>query len=356
MAWLLVIIAATLCFLSLWIVVPAPTMALLPLGVGVPELSPLLLAGAVVVAVLAWRGGGPLHYTALALCLPALLLLALPLAHYPRGVPLSLSQLTLGLTAGDVRVIPSVPMAAPGGVPLTVDVYRPMSPGPHPTVVQVYGGAWQRGAPGNDPTFATRLAAAGYVVFAIDYRHAPSWKWPAQLDDVRAAVAWVRMHASEYGADGSRLALFGRSAGGQLALMAGLPDPGVSAVVSFYGPVDLTQGWRTPPRPDPIDSRGVLETLLGGTPDQMPERYRSASPIGFVSPTAPRTLLVYGSRDHVVEARYGRQLHEALRAAGASSELVEIPWAEHAFDLIPGGLGGQVSLFHVERFLADVFK
>ena len=100
----------------------------------------------------------------------------------------------------------------------------------------------------------------------------------------------------------------------------------------------------------------MLEAFIGGTPDQMPERYQQASPITFVSATSPRTLLIYGSRDHIVQPHYGRNLHAALTAAGANSEFVEIPWGDHAFDALPAGLSGQLSLFHVERFLADVFK
>lgn len=356
LAWLVPIAAGALFFLSLWIVVPAPTMALLPLGVGVPEVSPVLLVAALVTGGLAWKGKRPGHTAALVLSVVAAALFSLPLAQYPHGAPLSVGSLVLGVAAGESRVTRGIQFAVPEGVPLTVDVHQPPSSGRFPAVVQIYGGAWQRGAPGDDGEFASRLASRGYVVFAIDYRHAPRWTWPAQRDDVRTALVWVRTHAHEYDADASALALVGRSAGGQLALVAAYQDPGVSAVVSYYGPVNLTQGWREPPRPDPIDSRSVLEAYLGGTPDQVADRYRDASPITHVSSKAPRTLLIYGARDHIVQVRFGRQLAERLRAAGASSELVEIPWAEHAFDAIPGGLSGQLSWFHTERFLASVFK
>ena len=70
----------------------------------------------------------------------------------------------------------------------------------------------------------------------------------------------------------------------------------------------------------------------------------------------PPTLLLYGSRDHIVEARFGRVLNDRLRAAGATSFLLELPWSEHAFDAVPNGLGGQVSLYYVERFLAEIFR
>jgi acetyl esterase/lipase len=97
-----------------------------------------------------------------------------------------------------------------------------------------------------------------------------------------------------------------------------------------------------------------LETYLGGTPDQSPERYRAASPITYVSAKVPPTLLLYGSRDHVVEAKFGRLLNDRLRAAGATSFLFELPWSEHAFDAVPSGLGGQVSLYYIERYLARI--
>jgi len=356
-SWVVLVLAAVLFFLSIWIVVPAPTLFLLTFSVGAPEMSPILLAPAVITAVVAWRGRGRVRRVACVLAASATVLLAVPLARYPWSVvPLSLDTLLAGVDLGQSGLNRGVPFAAPGGVQLTMDIYRPTTAGPHPAIVQIYGGAWQRGAPANDPAFAFRLASRGYVVFAIDYRHAPEWQWPAQLDDVQTALAWIREHGPSYGADPSRLALFGRSAGSQLAMVAGLQDPGVAAVISYYGPVNLTNGWRQPPRPDPIGSRAVLEALLGGTPDQMPDRYQHASPITYVSASAPPTLLIYGSRDHIVQPKYGRNLHEALRAAGAASELIEIPWADHAFDALPGGLSGQVALFHTERFLAGVFR
>jgi acetyl esterase/lipase len=237
-------------------------------------------------------------------------------------------------------------------------IYRPTTTGRFPILVQIYGGAWQRGTPNDDGTVARYFASRGYVVFAIDYRHAPRWKWPAQIQDVRSALGWIRAHAAEYDGDASRLVLVGRSAGAQLALVAayeGAPAD-IAGVVSFYGPTDLAEGWRVPPRPDPLNVRTVLETYLGGTPDQIPEVYRAASPIAYVSARVPPTLLLYGGRDHIVEARFGRSLNDRLRAAGATSYLLELQWSEHAFDAVPSGLGGQVSLYYVERFLAGISR
>jgi acetyl esterase/lipase len=125
----------------------------------------------------------------------------------------------------------------------------------------------------------------------------------------------------------------------------------IRAVVSYYGPVDLTEGYLNPPRPDPLDVRSIEVAFLGGTPDQVPGRYREASPITHVSRRLPPSLLIYGGRDHVVLPRFAATLDDRLRAAGATSVLLTIPWAEHAFDAIPNGPSGQMSLYYTEQFL-----
>ena len=378
--------ALVLLFLSSWIFLPAPNRALLTLGVGVPELSAWLALGGLVVCVLTLGAAGrdPLARVTLALSLVATVLASAPLVQLPfvarrfdaamrtalgddflRGVPsdrrarmrpspFAVRDLVRGVDAGDARVTRGIPFAAPAGVRLTLDVYQPATAGRYPSVVQIYGGAWQRGAPGDDATFATYLAAHGFVVFAIDYRHAPEWRWPSQIEDVRAALGWIRRHAGEHDADASRIALLGRSAGAHLAMLAAYEPHAmpIAAVVSYYGPVDLTDGYRNPPRPDPLDVRAIEEAFLGGTPDLLPDRYREASPITYVSRRLPPSLLIYGSRDHIVLSRFGAMLDGRLRAAGATSVFLEIPWAEHAFDMIPNGPSGQLSLYYTERFLA----
>jgi acetyl esterase/lipase len=379
---LLFVVASSLAFLTAWIVLPAPNRPLLALSVAVPELSPWFVVAGLVTGALALRIGrrGRLGRATLALAAVATVLASTPLVQVPfvtrrfdrtmraalgddffGGVPrerragaIVASELFLGIDTGEARVTRGVSFAAPEGVPLTVDVYRPVGPGRYPAIVQIYGGAWQRGGPGDDAGFATYLAARGFVVFAIDYRHAPEWQWPAQIEDVRAGVEWVRDHAGEFDADGSRMALLGRSAGAQLALVAAY-TPGavpIGAVVGYYGPVDLADGYRNPPTPDPLDVRTIEEAFLGGPPDLVPDRYRDASPITHASVRAPPSLLIYGRRDHVVLPHYGAMLDRHLRASGATSVLLEIPWAEHAFDAIPNGLSGQLSLYYTERFLA----
>lgn len=381
----MLIAAVALCFLALWIVVPPFHAGVLPLAVGAPELSPWLLVVSLgVCAVTVNTSGGPSsRRAAFTLAAAAAVLCASPLVRTPfalrsfdramqqglgsdylerippatsaalRTHALSALDFVRGIAGVDFLVRRGIDIARPG-VPLTVDVYRPTTAGPHPVLLQIYGGAWQRGAPEDNASFASWFASKGYLVVAPDYRHAPDAKWPAQIQDVRSAVEWLLAHANEYEADTSRMALVGRSAGAQLALVAAyqVGAPGVRGVVSYYGPTDLVEGWRNPPRPDPLDVRRILETYLGGTPDSVPLAYQDASPVTYATSRIPPTLIIAGGRDHVVSPRFGRELHERLRANGTPSVLLEIPWAEHAFDAIPNGLSGQIALYYTERFLA----
>jgi acetyl esterase/lipase len=372
-------------FLTSWIFLPAPNRRLLVLGVGAPELSAWLAIGGLVLAVLTVRSAGRngLAQATFLLGLAIAVLASLPLVQLPfvarrfgtmraalgddflrevpadrrarmRPAPVVVLDLFRGIDPGHARVSRGICFAAPAGVRLTLDVYQPEAAGRYPSIVQIYGGAWQRGAPGDNAAYATYLAARGFVVFAIDYRHAPQWQWPAQIEDVRAALGWIRAHGGEYDADVSRLALLGRSAGAHLAMLAAYEPgaPPVAAVVSYYGPVDLADGYRHPPRPDPLDVRSLEEALLGGTPDQVRDRYSEASPITYASRRQPPSLLIYGRRDHIVLPRFGAMLDDRLRATGTTSIFMEIPWAEHAFDAVSFGPSGQLSLYYTERFLA----
>lgn len=372
--------------LASWIYLPAPTYFLLRFGVGAPEVSAWLIVVSLIAMGLAIPDLRATRRRPLAfLCsVVALLLSCTPVARFPaaarrfdgamrsalggdplrdlpdslralmRPRPLIMRDLFLGVSIPDARVASGLRVGSPGGVPLTMNVYRPRRSGRFPILVQIYGGAWQRGNPDSFANFAQWIAQRGYVVFAIDYRHAPRWKWPEQLDDVRQALGWIRDHAGAYDADTSRVALIGRSAGGHLALMAAYtPGPlPVSAVISYYGPTDLVDAYFNPPHPDPLGIRDLEFALLGGTPRDMPDRYREASPITYATRPLPATLLVYGGRDHTVEPRYGERLGQRLTGSGTAAVFLEIPWAEHAFDEVFNGPSSQLALYYTERFLA----
>jgi acetyl esterase/lipase len=377
---LILAISAALILTTTWILLPAPSRIVLPLAVGAPELSPLLLVFSILLIGVSAFYARDLHSARLALVLSLVsaVLCLRPLVQIPstirrfdesmrttlgvelRGSPISYRELFRPPRALPSHVIRGVVFAEHGNTKIALDIYKPSSNsrGPFPVVLQVYGGAWQRGAPSDNDWFSRYLAAQGYVVVAVDYRHAPAWQWPAQFDDVRAALDWTRSHAKEFSGDPDRLVVLGRSSGAQLALLAAYQDRSASVrgVISYYGPVDLAAGWRRPPRPDPLRVREILEAYLGGTPARFPDRYRDASPVSFATRKLPPTLLIYGGRDHIVEARFGEELDRALKRAGTTSVLLEIPWSEHAFDAIPNGLGGQIALYYTERFLRFVTR
>ncbi|MCF2971904.1 alpha/beta hydrolase [Synechococcus sp. Nb3U1] len=381
--------SGSLLFLSLWVVVPAPTFALLPLSIGVPELSPglWLLNGVVLVlamlGILAGLSAGPLLLGLLALGLFSVPLLQVPMTvrqveqtlqpfvsaapTAPPRQPIQLWDSLAGIPLDPIREPQEQVFAQPDGIPLKLRIYMPpvhyrhdMPQGLYPGVLVIYGGAWQRGSPEDNALFNHALAAQGYTVIALDYRHAPRYRFPTQLEDVRAGVRFVQEHAQEWGVDPERMAVMGRSAGGQLALMLAYraepqPTP-LRAVIVLYGPVDLAAGYADPPRPDPINTRAVLEAFLGGSPATRPDLYRQASPIHQVRPQLPPTLLIYGGRDHVVQPKYGQLLAERLQQMENKALLIRIPWADHAFDAVPRGLSSQMALYATERFLASTLK
>ena len=393
MSALALFLAIVLLAAAIWIVVPAQNYWLLALSIGAPELSAwLLVASGLVVlmslpglrrrwsarlALLGAIGSGLLAWQVLGEIGPAVTaanrsmtesfgaaVLDTPSnsATMTRTEPVVQSQMLVGLPSTDVRESHGVPIGTTGDVPLALDIYQPGSrsdtpsggAAKRPIVVQIYAGGWRDGMPGDHAAFARQYAARGYVVFAVDYRHAPQWKWPAQLADIRMALAWIKTHAGDYNADASRIALIGRSAGAQLALIAGMSpaDPAIRAIVALYSPVNLTDGWEHVPQPDTLGVRSMLEALIGGTPANKPDLYRDASPISYADRPHPPVLLINGGHDRVVALGYATTLHEHLRKSGTAG-LIVLPWADHAFDLVSFGPSAQMSLYYTERFLAQ---
>ncbi|MGK7889168.1 MAG: alpha/beta hydrolase fold domain-containing protein [Leptolyngbyaceae cyanobacterium] len=382
--------------LSVGIIVPAPTLSLFPLTVAAPEISPLLglSQGAIALITLILPktpilSGNDYRWFVVGCSLGGLWLSSLPLWPLAATIRQAQTQMEtrLGQAYGDrilsalqqqmrpqpfvlqdlVWGIPLSPqkverdrhqIPTPDGATLTLDLYRPtvkLAEGDSlPMIVVIYGGAWQAGQPEDNAVFCNYMAAQGYGVAAIAYRHAPDYCFPVQLKDVQTSLQWLVHHAPDYQLDPQRLALVGWSAGAHLALLAGYqPDAlPIRAVVNYYGPVNLALAYRDLPKPDPIDTRSVLETFLGGPPDDYPDRYQAASPSHWIRSGLPPTLSVYGDRDHLVKPIFGQQLDQALRTAGNQSILIRLPWAEHAFDRVWQGMGNQIALYCVERFLA----
>lgn len=376
-------------FLSVWIVIPAPTSFLLPFGVCAPEISLwLLVINAIALILTIWLAKNWLFYTLLVCSLVALSFSCLPLLQFPhtnqqfsaemervlgtdylerippnlqalmRPHPLAIADVFRGIPSPSVRIERGIIFAHPEQVDLKLNLYRPLTSGKNPTLIVIYGGAWRTGSPNDYEQFSCYLAAQGYSVVAIDYRHAPQYQFPTQLEDVETALQYIQAHAEELEIDRDRIAIMGRSAGGHLATLAAFEQKIITfrAVVSYYSPVDLIEGYYDLPVPDPIKIRTVLENFLGGTPEQLSELYRQASPINYIKSNLPATLLIYAGRDHLVQGKFGRQIYDKLKATNNSAVLLEIPWAEHAFDAVFGGVSNQLALYYTERFLAATLK
>jgi acetyl esterase/lipase len=379
--------------INIWSVIPAPNMTLLPLSVAAPELSVWLLGLSSIGLASHWflrnRSARVLKWVGVGLSIINIIISATPLmqlsgtidaanaamantfgANYLsrvspfvrgtfRSQPYTLTAALQGIDLSNpIRTQRNIQFAAPAGIPLRLNLYQPPTPGKYPTVIQIYGGAWRFGTPDSNEDFSRYLAARGYVVVAIDYRHAPKYHFPAQSSDIRTALDYIKAHALEWEVDPGHIALVGRSAGGHLATLTAYQSDALpfKAIVSYYAPVDLTAGYADPPIPDPIDSRQVLRDLLGGTPTDFPDLYRQASPYQQLNQKQIPSLLIYGGKDHLVEARYGKKLADRLRSFDTPTVYIEIPWANHAFDAVFNGTSNQVALYYTERFLAQVLK
>ena len=194
--WFVLAASALLLFVSVWILVPAPNRFLLPLAVGAPELSPALLIAGVLVSALsaAYARRRDTARLALVLAATSVVLSLLPVAQLPFALQ-RFNQATMridtdppGVQSGDIRVTRNVSFAKSGGAPLSLDVYQPPAGSGFPILMQIYGGSWQSGTPSSEEWFSRYFAQRGYLVVAIDYRHAPEWKWPEQIVDVRRAL------------------------------------------------------------------------------------------------------------------------------------------------------------------------
>jgi acetyl esterase/lipase len=265
-----------------------------------------------------------------------------------------------------VSFLRSGPDREVGGIKLVLDVYRPRDAAlarngrqaPLPSLIYIHGGAWVLGTRRQSPFMMFELAAAGYVVFAIQYRLAPRAPLPAAIEDCKAAVAWVREHAAEYGGTPDAVVI-GGSAGAHLAAMVALSaddkrfqpgfesaDTRVRGAVLLYGFYDFTS------RLEKMRSFTALRRRLQLIPwdwffesvvfaarySERPELFHTAEPTSHISSSAPPTLFIHGQNDSLVPISDSQRLHKALVQAGATSHLCEVPLAQHAFELVPSPL------------------
>jgi acetyl esterase/lipase len=263
-------------------------------------------------------------------------------------------------------------------LPLLCNIWQPPQGRPRSGLALIYfhGGGWHQYDKGllTGPFFR-HLAAQGHVVMDAAYRLYPNTDLAGTVADAKRAVAWMKANAGRYGVDPERIVVAGGSAGGHLALMAAYApnhteltpedlrgvDTSLSGVVAFYPVVDLRSyvaynSYATT-KFGPLEltsPREVVAGLLGGTPEEVPDRYDLLSPRHHVSAQCPPTLLLQGSHDHVVPLEPLRSLYRELDGAGVPVVYVEYPATEHAFDLVLPAVSpsAQAAWYDVARFLA----
>jgi len=258
--------------------------------------------------------------------------------------------LGLWLAAAGVAQQPALPpgvvaeenieYANPDNQHLQLDLYRPKEGGPHPVVICIHGGGFVGGQRQTMRWICARLAAEGYAAATIQYRLAPKYRFPACVEDCKAAVRWVRANAHKYHFDPDRIAAMGTSAGGHLSVfLAATADikefdgdgdhreysSRITCAVNAFGPSDFThiQG--------KSKSEPVLEPFLGGTLDTHRPQYIRASPLLWITPNTAPVLTLIGTKDEHVPLEQAQWLHERLEVCGVPHELVVLEGAGHGF-------------------------
>ncbi|MEO6873735.1 MAG: alpha/beta hydrolase [Opitutaceae bacterium] len=284
--------------------------------------------------------------------------------------PLEFSRLYgRGVTKEKITMTTEV-FARPEGQELKLDFYAPLrreeekssDPGPRrgaPCLVVIHGGGWDGGDRTQLADWNPRWAARGYAVAAIDYRLAPHSIWPAQRQDVLAAIAWLKDHATQLGIDPACLVLLGRSAGGQIATAVGYGarDPAIRGVIALYAPHDMPFVWSVSREDDALNSVKLMKQYMGGPPTEANRAdYLSASGQWLARSDSPPTLLVHGQLDTLSWDRHSERLDARLAELGVKHFYLRLPWATHGFDFNPDGPSGQLTDYAIDRFLATVTK
>lgn len=240
-----------------------------------------------------------------------------------------------------------------------LDIYVPTdAEGPWPLVIWIHGGGWRNGSKGGGGP-AIGLLRQGFAVASINYRLSGNAPFPAQIEDCKAAVRFLRAHARQYGVDPERFGVWGSSAGGHLVALLGAAgdvqalegDVGdhdgvssrVQAVCDWYGPTDLLQMGGSHDQPGSPES-----LLIGGPIQENKDKAVRANPINYVSADDPPFLILHGTSDPVVRYQQSELLAEALKKVGVECTLVPLEGAGHG--------GPQFQSPEVQKQVAEFFS
>lgn len=238
----------------------------------------------------------------------------------------------------NVKIIKDIEYTSVGDTPLLMDMYIPDSKERLPLVVWIHGGGWRSGSKENCQP-ALFLLQYGYAVASINYRLTGLIEFPAEIEDCKSAIRFIRAKAEKYNIDPERIGVWGSSAGGHLAALLGTTgnikefDKGeylefssnVKAVCDYFGPSSI----RDMSSKVSLDVENAPEELLAGRIPRNVRKAREASPVNYVSKDTCPFFIVHGDRDNVVPLSQSEMLYNALLKAGVPVELEIIKGAGH---------------------------
>jgi acetyl esterase/lipase len=245
-------------------------------------------------------------------------------------------------------------------VDLELDLAMPAEgKGPFPAILCIHGGGWKGGHRKELAGLTEHFAKNGFVAVTVSYRFAPKHKFPAQIEDCKASVRWLRANAEKYKINPERIGAVGFSAGGHLACLlgaadekAGLEGKGgnpkqstrIQAVVSFFGPTDFTEKtWS-----NDIENLFFIP-LLGGRFEEKKDAYRQCSPLIYCTKECPPFLFFHGSKDVLVGIEHSEKMSKKLTDLGVSAELVTMQGDGHGW----GGDKLTKTIDQTTRFFKD---
>jgi acetyl esterase/lipase len=233
------------------------------------------------------------------------------------------------------RTLLNIAYVPNGGERQMLDLYLPATGTNLPLIVWIHGGGWTGGSKEKPP--GLRFLRHGFALASINYRLSQDALFPAQLIDCKAAIRWLRAHATENGINPNRIGVWGASAGGHLVALLGTTgdtkefDTGensgvssrVQAVCDWFGPTDFTSELKQ----ESLDS--LEARLIGGPISQNLQKAQRANPIHYISKDDPPFLIMHGDKDPVVPLHQSELLADALKKAGVEVTLRVVPGGEH---------------------------
>lgn len=246
-----------------------------------------------------------------------------------------------GSVTAQIKIDKDIVYGKAGERELKLDMAKPnKGDGPFPVVVCVHGGGWRMGNKKDMHPWLTMLAERGYLAVSVGYRLAPEYHFPAQIEDCKTAIRFLRANAKNYNIQKDRVGAIGYSAGGHLVDLLGLTDPKagfegkeyltesseVQCVVDYFGPTDLAAFGK-----DDSAQRSMLAPLIGAKYTEKPKAHEHASPINHVKNNAPPFLIFHGTKDWIVPIEQSTKFAEKLKAANVDVTYVQVPDEGHGW-------------------------